>query len=264
MMEHPIINKLKLLNLLTIFPYLEYLERSKKYYAELLPRIPKNITMFPILYAFIQTEKILANVIPKDEEKLQKVGYMETWRANEADCMVRVLCKDIINDLYVDMIEYVDFLIQPSAEEKEEKMDIEFIDSASKKKTLKYLWEITKVLSKNIELLHLHSSKIVKPETILLNRLITIMGDVKKFIISSQNIPYSNPLSGLELFKIIEFKDNIQAIVEDCFDSDSKFLNSIVNTIESAIAEVEDIYNEQLSSMILDRRYRCPITNPTP
>ena len=52
--EHLIINKLKLLNLLTIFPYLEYMERSKKYYAELLARIPKNITMFPIIYAYIQ------------------------------------------------------------------------------------------------------------------------------------------------------------------------------------------------------------------
>ena len=30
---HPILNKLRLLNLLTIFPYLEYMERSKKYYA---------------------------------------------------------------------------------------------------------------------------------------------------------------------------------------------------------------------------------------
>ena len=45
---------------------------------------------------------------------------METWRANEADCMIRILCKDIINDLYVDMIEYVDFLI----EEKNEKMGV--------------------------------------------------------------------------------------------------------------------------------------------
>ena len=32
--------------------------------------------MFPVIYAYIQTEKMLAIAIPKDEEKLQKVGYM--------------------------------------------------------------------------------------------------------------------------------------------------------------------------------------------
>lgn len=37
---------------------------------------------------------------------------MDTWRANEPDCMIRILSKEIIAELHPDMIEYVDFLIQ--------------------------------------------------------------------------------------------------------------------------------------------------------
>ena len=53
-------------------------------------------------------------------------------------------------------------------------------------------------------------------------------------------------------------------IVDDCFDGDSKLMNTINNTIESTVAEEEELYNQQLCSMLLNPKYICPITDPTP
>lgn len=62
-----ILDSLSLLNKLKIFPYLEYLERSKKYFGELLPRLPKNISVFLSLYNFVKLERVLENIITADE-----------------------------------------------------------------------------------------------------------------------------------------------------------------------------------------------------
>lgn len=57
--NHAKIENVTILNKLKIFPYVEYVERSKKYYSDLLPEIPKNVWMFPVVFNLIKCEKLL-------------------------------------------------------------------------------------------------------------------------------------------------------------------------------------------------------------
>jgi hypothetical protein len=42
----------------------EYVEKSKKYYCELLPKIPKNISVFTIVNNYILLEERLKTLLP--------------------------------------------------------------------------------------------------------------------------------------------------------------------------------------------------------
>lgn len=69
----------------------------------------------------------------------------------------------------------------------------------------------------------------------LLNRITIIISDIKKFI----NPTDTSKNSSHCLYKIIYFRDHILAIVSQCFDNDSKFLNAITIKIEEAIVQEE-------------------------
>lgn len=60
----------------------------------------------------------------------------------------------------------------------------------------------------------------------LLERMVVIAGDIKKFINFGESTPES-----CQLYKIIQFRDHILTIVDECFDNDNKFLSAITMKI---------------------------------
>jgi hypothetical protein len=142
-----------------------------------------------------------------------------------------------------------------------------------KKEILKYLWELTKILERSLKTereLEARSTKFptssfcfkkshanTAPTLKLINRIITIIADIKKYILTAAHNP-ERASDKSTLYKVIMFRDHIFAIVADCFENDSKFLNSITLAIEEVIALEEEAFNTQLSYIILSPCYVFP------
>jgi len=64
------------------------------------------------------------------------------------------------------------------------------------------------------------------------------------------------------LYKIIHLREHLLSVISECFENDSKFLNSIVLTIEEVIVSEEERYNSQLCKIILHPSYIFPGASP--
>lgn len=146
-----------------------------------------------------------------------------------------MLAKEVIEEVYEDLIEYVDYLLNPNNESQLSKnSEVQWVLTVDEKKNmLRYMWQLTILLERNSGqesaregAMDRKSMSKITQKNKLLQRIVVIAGDIKKFI----NFGESNPDS-CQLYKIIHFRDHILAIVNECFDNDNKFLSAITMKI---------------------------------
>lgn len=138
------------------------------------------------------------------------------------------------------MIEYVDYLMSFENNKQNENLSLQNVFSLQQKRQLlKYLWELTKLLQKNIshekqkylsnikyssavqrqvEMLDKKSYEQIMPSQKLLNRIVVIISDIKNYI-----NPYYGNLAQIPhhikyrdehtIFKVINFRDHIFMII---------------------------------------------------
>lgn len=92
-------------------------------------------------------------LIPHEEQlkDIEKLLKSEPWRALEQDSVIRVLAKEVIEEVYEDLIEYVDYLLNPNNESKLSKNnEVQWVLTLDEKKDmLRYMWQLTILIERN-------------------------------------------------------------------------------------------------------------------